>query len=206
MFNGTKRADGGRSIETALIGGRNAFLGFLAKRLTNLAEAEDVLQEFYIRVLARKDQLRDVERMDAWLYAVLRSTLNDHYRKASRRRRLAETVATEPQVCAEDSTGQLSRLCRCCAGLLPELRPTDADLIRRVDLQEDDRASVADDLGLKRSALAVRLHRARAALKVSLLSHCGPCCETDRNDCYCPPAGCENPVPYSNYREDVAVS
>ena len=50
--------------ETALIEGRRAFLGFLAKRLGNRADAEDVLQEFCLRVLARKDQLRNVERMD----------------------------------------------------------------------------------------------------------------------------------------------
>ncbi|WP_233491872.1 RNA polymerase sigma factor [Nioella nitratireducens] len=200
-----KGTDCGPSTETALIEGRKAFLGFLAKRLGNRSEAEDVLQDFCIRVLARKDQLRDVERMNAWLYAVLRSALNDHYRKASRRRHLAETVAAEPEGWTEDATGQLSRLCRCSAGLLPELRPTDADLIRRIDLQEDDRATVAADLGLTRGTLAVRLHRARTALKDSLLSHCGPCCETDRDDCFCPPAGCENHALHSNCREDAAV-
>ncbi|WP_228873454.1 sigma factor [Roseibium aggregatum] len=46
-----------------------------------------MLQEFCIRVLARQDQLRDAERLDAWLYAILRSALNDHFRKAGRRRR-----------------------------------------------------------------------------------------------------------------------
>lgn len=67
------------------------------KRLGNRADAEDVLQEYCIRVLARKDQLRDIERMDAWLYAILRSTMNDHYRKTTRHSRLAVAVAREPQ-------------------------------------------------------------------------------------------------------------
>ena len=75
-------------LETTLSVNRNAFLGFLVKRLGNRADAEDVLQEFCIRVLARKDQLREADRMDAWLYAVLRSALNDHYRKSGRSRRL----------------------------------------------------------------------------------------------------------------------
>lgn len=46
----------------ALSEGRQAFLGFLMRRLGNKADAEDVLQEFCIRVLTRKDQLRDVAR------------------------------------------------------------------------------------------------------------------------------------------------
>ena len=50
----------------------------MIKRLNNWVDAEDVLQEFCLRVLARKDQLREAERMDAWLYAVLRSTLMRH--------------------------------------------------------------------------------------------------------------------------------
>jgi RNA polymerase sigma-70 factor (ECF subfamily) len=70
------------ATERALLDGRGAFLGFLIKRLGNRADAEDVLQDFSIRVLQRKDQLRDAERMDAWLYAILRSTLNDHSAKA----------------------------------------------------------------------------------------------------------------------------
>lgn len=189
MCNDMKGAGCGPSTETALIEGRNAFLGFLAKRLGNRAEAEDVLQEFCVRVLARKNQLCDVERMDAWLYAVLRSALNDHYRKTARRRHLADAVAAEPQGTSEDATSRLSRLCSCSADLLPNLRPADADLIRRIDLEEANRASVAADLRLARGTLAVRLHRARSALKDSLLSHCGVCCETDRNDCHCPPAG-----------------
>ena len=46
----------------ALSEGRQAFWGFLMRRLGNKADAEDVLQEFCIRVLTRKDQLRDVAR------------------------------------------------------------------------------------------------------------------------------------------------
>ena len=92
------------SLERSLLDGRGAFMGFLVKRLGNRADAEDVLQEFCIRVLARKDQLRDVERMDAWLYAILRSTLNDHYRKGARRSRLTLHCGD----CCRDERGDCS--------------------------------------------------------------------------------------------------
>ncbi|MBW4985262.1 sigma-70 family RNA polymerase sigma factor [Mameliella sp. CS4] len=180
------------STATALIEGRRAFLGFLAKRLGNRADAEDVLQDFCIRVLTRKDQLRDVERMDAWLYTVLRSTLNDHYRKGNRRNRLAAAAVCEPEEWVADAPTQMARLCTCHGGLISELRPADAELIRRIDFGEEDRGMVAADLGLSRNALGVRLHRARTALRDALTTHCGKCCQDDRDDCYCPPEGCEN--------------
>lgn len=181
------------SPERALLDGQGAFFGFLIKRLGNRADAEDVLQEFCIRVLARRAQLRDVDRMDAWLYAILRSALNDYYRKSARRGHLAEAVAHEPEVWAEDASTQMSRLCTCPGGLISGLRPADGELLRRIDFGDEDRAAVAADLGLNRNALGVRLHRARTALRAALTAHCGACCATGRDDCYCPPASRESP-------------
>ena len=195
-------------LETTLSTNRNAFLGFLVKRLGNRPDAEDVLQEFCIRVLARKDQLRDARRMDAWLYAVLRSALNDHYRKLGRSRRLKDAVALEAQsaAIADDPVEDMEVICNCVKGLVNELRPPDADLIRRIDIDEDDRMIVAADLGLKAGALNVRLHRARAALSDVLLAHCGPCCRHGFDDCSCSPPGCEDPVEETDCEDEDTAS
>ncbi|MAS04180.1 MAG: RNA polymerase subunit sigma-70 [Ahrensia sp.] len=194
-------------LSQTLVTSRNAFLGFLMKRLGNRADAEDVLQEFCMRVLARKDQLREVDRMDAWLYAVLRSALNDHYRKSGRFSRLIDAVALEAQsaVVADDPVEDMDVICECVKGLVTELRPTDAELIRRIDIDNDDRAAVAAELGLRPGTLNVRLHRARAALGDALLAHCGPCCRHGFDDCSCSPPGCEHPVEATDCQvEDTA--
>jgi len=196
MENSASPAKSGAGLDRALLAGRSAFLGFLIKRLGNRADAEDVLQEFCIRVLARKDQLSEAERMDAWLYAVLRSALNDHYRKTGRSRRLNDAVAQEMKSSeiAEDPVEAMASICNCVKGLVPELRPADAELIRRIDIDKADRATVAADLDLRPGTLNIRLHRARAALADALLSHCGYCCQDGFVDCSCPPVGCEHPV------------
>jgi RNA polymerase sigma-70 factor (ECF subfamily) len=192
-------------LERTLITSRKAFLGFLMKRLGNRPDAEDVLQEFCIRVLARRDQLREAERMDAWLYAVLRSTLNDHFRKAGRARRLDSAMALEAKsaVVVEDGVEGMDVLCQCIKGLLGELRPADADLIRRIDIDEIQRAEVAADLGLRPGTLNVRLHRARVALGEALLAHCGPCCRHGFDDCSCPPSGCAHPVEDTDCEDEL---
>jgi RNA polymerase sigma factor (sigma-70 family) len=176
-------------LNRALVSDRKAFLGFLIKRLGNTADAEDVLQDFCIRVLARKDQLRDAERMDAWLYSILRSSLNDFYRKTGRRERLGEAYAREPQdtPAAADASEAFAHICACVRELVPDLRPADADLIRKIDIEEDSRKSVAASLGVASGTLAVRLHRARVALRDRLLGHCGYCCEDSFEDCSCAP-------------------
>jgi len=180
------------SIE-ALATHRKMFLGFLVKRLGNLAEAEDVLQEFCLKVMTRKDQLRETEKLNAWLYSVLRSTLNDHYRKNSRNRRLSAAFEQEQNSAdlTEAGAEEYVHICECVRGLVPSMRPDQGELIRRIDLEDESRASVAKDLDLTLGALGVRLHRARATLRDQLLGHCGCCCEHGFEDCSCAPVGCE---------------
>ncbi len=187
--SGVAATQGTQGLDHALLAGREAFLGFLSKRLGNRADAEDVLQEFSLRVLARKDQLRDADRMDAWLYAILRSTLNDFYRRAGRRARLNDAYARDahgPGVVPDAAETLSQQVCSCVETLVPRLREKDAELIRRIDLGEESRKSVAAELGLSPGTLAVRLHRARAALRDRLMEFCGYCCRDGFDDCACP--------------------
>jgi RNA polymerase sigma-70 factor (ECF subfamily) len=180
------------SIEALAIN-RQKFLGFLVKRLGNLAEAEDVLQEFCLRVMQRKDQLREAEKLNAWLYSILRSSLNDHYRKNGRNRRLSAAFEREQKSAEVSETGaeEFAHICQCVRSLVPVMRSDQGELIRRIDLEDESHGSVADDLGISAGALGVRLHRARADLRDRLLNHCGCCCEHGFEDCSCAPAGSE---------------
>jgi len=174
-------------LDKALLDGQKAFLGFLVKRLGDRPNGEDVLQEFTLRVLARKDQLREIERMDSWLYTVLRSTLNDFHRKTGRRARLGASYALETQGVEifVDASEPFARMCTCVHGLVPQLRPADARIISKIDIHDEDRKSVATSLKLTTRTLAVRLFRARAALRNKLLDHCGRCCSDGFEDCSC---------------------
>tara|TARA_R110002096_G_scaffold205630_5_gene391596 strand:- start:329 stop:952 length:624 start_codon:yes stop_codon:yes gene_type:complete len=178
-------------VVKALIRNRQAFLGFLVRRLNNHADAEDVLQAFSVNVLMRSDGLRAEtdEGLIAWLYTVLRSTLVDHFRKEGRSERGAAAYE------AEIGSGQVAlgpdtlyeALCECLVALTPLLRPDQGELVRRVDLEGADRARVAAELGITRGALGVRLHRARAALKNLLLAACISCPEHGFDNCACHP-------------------
>ena len=129
----------------------------------------------------------------AWLYAVLRSTLLDHFRKEGRHHHLvsafeAELLSDQTEPGADTL---YDALCKCLVALLPLLRADQADLIRRIDLEEDDRAIVAAELGISRGAFGVRLHRARLALKNLLLAACISCPEHGFDDCACHPGKME---------------
>lgn len=170
------------AVETVLTENHRAFLRFLARRLGDEDTAEEVLQQFYLRVVSRSAELRKAESVVAWLYTVLRTTLVDHYRReASRRNResnyaLMQTLTEEPRAAEPPD-----RTCACLHEVLPTLRPEYSDVLRRVDLGETPPREVAVDLGIAANNLRVRLHRARQALKRALLLRCGSCAG---NGCY----------------------
>jgi|TARA_R110002072_G_scaffold51291_13_gene137553 RNA polymerase sigma-70 factor (ECF subfamily) len=182
-------------VVSALISNRQAFLGYLVRRLNSRADAEDVLQTFSINVLARADRLRanNDEGLLGWLYAVLCSTLIDHFRKESRRtkavRAFEKEIQSDQLVSGPDSL--FDALCACLVMLTPLLRSDQADLVRRIDLEDADRTAVAAEMGITRGALAVRLHRARTALRKLLLAACISCPAHGFDDCACHPGKIE---------------
>ncbi len=177
-------------VEAALVGNHRDFLRFLVRRVGDADTAEDVLQQFYLRAVSRGSELRRSESAVAWLYRLLRTTLVDHYRsESSRRRREADYARMEiPSNEGRDAELQ-STVCACLEALLPTLKPEYAEILRRVDLQETPPREVARDLGLTPNNVRVRLHRARQAMKESLLLSCRTCAEHGCLDCDCKAPG-----------------
>ena len=69
---------------------------FIAKRVGNEAEIEDLLQEVFLRVHQNAQSLQEPERMVSWVFQITRNAIVDHYRSsAQRRRELPAGLATE---------------------------------------------------------------------------------------------------------------
>ncbi len=187
--DGDKPGVSEHEVALVLVKNHRAFLGFLARRLGSREDAEDVLQDFCLKALSRRDQLRDSDSIVAWLYALLRSSLVDHYRKRGRLDRVTHAYGQEMKSVQEavDEKALHEGFCACLHKLLPALRPDQAELVRRIDLGQEDRASLAADLGVTPGTLAVRLHRARQALGQALMASCTSCPEHGFDDCSCNP-------------------
>jgi RNA polymerase sigma factor (sigma-70 family) len=173
------------AVRRELVECHRDFLLFLRRRLGDPNDAEEVLQEFMAKALARSRDLRDVQSVRGWLSRVLATTLVDHHRRRARRREtphppsdLADSVM-EPDVEIE------AAVCFCLYRLLPTLKPSYSELIWRIDLLGEPRDRVAVSLGATLNSVNVRLHRGRRALKVRLERICLTCPEHGFLDCRC---------------------
>lgn len=151
--------------EAKLIECRNKFLGFLRKRLNSPQDAEDVFQDFCVKVLRNYGSIKSSERLDAWLGITLRHTLTDHYRRQATRNRGTEAYVIEAKVLGLEAGDVDEPACSCVAAAIQKLEPAQAKLLTRLDLDDEPRDAIAADLGVSLNALGVRVHRSRAALK-----------------------------------------
>jgi RNA polymerase sigma-70 factor (ECF subfamily) len=162
------------------------FLRFLKRAVGNTAEAEDVMQQFYLKVLLKSSDLRRQTSARTWLRRVLTSVLSDYRRQAARRARVEADFARKEAALAPPTKEDFDAFtCMCLHKLLSVLKPEYAEVLRLVDLEEVPRGTVAGRLGLSMNALAVRLHRARQAMRQALELTCATCPVHGFLDCAC---------------------
>lgn len=146
---------------------------FIARRIQNHADADDVLQEVLIKIHRSAERLSDEKNLFAWVYAIARNAIIDHYRKQRPTVSLDGDIKDPGELSKEapepDALGEIADCLRPFLGHLPEkyreaIVLTDLDGLTQVDL--------ARKLGLSVSGAKSRVQRAREHLKRMLLECC----------------------------------
>jgi hypothetical protein len=98
---------------------------------------------------------------------------------------LQERLIRETPVVMECDDALYHTVCRCVLDLTELLKPEYREMLHRVELEEASLRETAATLGLTPNNAAVRLRRARRALRTALMHLCGTCAEYGCLDCTC---------------------
>jgi RNA polymerase sigma-70 factor (ECF subfamily) len=169
---------------TQLVNGHREFLAFLERRVESRAVAEDILQSAFVRGLERGGEVED-EKIVPWFYRVLRNAVIDHYRHRSASERAVEIWSRDFIDRQEPEAEMKQEICQCISGLLKTLKPEYQEALRIVELQEGKLSDLAEQSGISAAYAAVRVHRARQALRRRIEQACGTCAEHGCFDCQC---------------------
>jgi RNA polymerase sigma-70 factor (ECF subfamily) len=138
-----------------------AVLAYALRRTQTRADAEDVLIETFTVCWRRINDVPDGDAALAWLYAVASRVLANHRRGETRRLRLVARVATDRSAMKRVESANDSVL----AEAMAQLKADEAEILRLAAWEELRPAEIAVVLGCSPNAAAVRLHRARRALR-----------------------------------------
>jgi RNA polymerase sigma factor (sigma-70 family) len=60
---------------------KSRLMGFIRRRIPDREEAEDLLQDVFLRLILNSTGLQTIENMTAWIYSVTRNRIIDSFRK-----------------------------------------------------------------------------------------------------------------------------
>jgi RNA polymerase sigma-70 factor (ECF subfamily) len=145
-------------------------LGFIRKRLDDPDQAEDILQEVFVKIHTRLHTLKDKNRLASWLFQITRNTLIDHLRTQSSTSALPDDVPDRKESSEDKNSEQqiasyLLRLVSC----LPEGYRQAVELYELEGVKQQE---IGKRLGLSHSGAKSRVQRGREMLKNALLDCC----------------------------------
>ncbi len=141
---------------------------FIAGRVSDPDDAEDILQEVYLKIHAHSASVREADRLESWVYQITRNAIADHYRRARPQVELSEWV---PAV-APEGTDAMEELAQSVQEMLNCLPEKYRQALVLTELQGMTQVEMAGRLGLSVSGAKSRVQRAREKLREAFLDCC----------------------------------
>jgi RNA polymerase sigma-70 factor (ECF subfamily) len=146
---------------------------FILRRVNSPEDADDLLQETFIKIHGKLDTLEDRERLDAWVYQIARNTVTDYYRRQRAVESLPEggieIAAIEPEEPDNGVEQIVGGWLRPMVETLPE-RYRQALIL--TEFEGLSQREMAEKLGLSYSGAKSRVQRGRVMLKQQLVDCC----------------------------------
>jgi RNA polymerase sigma-70 factor (ECF subfamily) len=177
--------DQAENVLDVLLESRRTFVDYLERRVGDRALAEDILQDTFARLVATPDLAPEGDRVVPWFYRTLRNAAIDRFRRRGASERAHEAFARELQSHPQASGETEQVICACVTRLAATLKPEYAAALQSIDLAETPVGTFASQHGLTAGNAAVRVFRARAALRKRVVESCGACAEHGCTDCTC---------------------
>ncbi len=142
---------------------------FIRSRVSDEAEAEDILQEVFLRVHRHLCCLPDSDKIDSWVYQIARNLIVDHYRRRKDLAELPEDLPVEADLPEEDTESELARSLK---EMIDELPEAYRQALILSEYQGLDQKELAERLGISLSGAKSRIQRARQKLRDMFLACC----------------------------------
>lgn len=142
---------------------------FILKRVATPEDADDILQDVFMKIHARIGALKDVERVQSWVFQIARNAVIDHYRAGKPTEELHEATVTLYDEIPDDVERAMAHSVRGFMAALPDGYREAVELEAAGIPQKD----IAARLNLSLSGAKSRVQRGRAMLRDML----NACCE-----------------------------
>jgi RNA polymerase sigma-70 factor (ECF subfamily) len=147
---------------------RQRLYSYIRARSRSPQDAEDILQDVFVKIHQRLDTLEDDARLTSWLYRVTHNTIVDYYRK----KRPLPTAQEPPAPVEDDIPIAEQRLAPFLGELINGLPAIYREALTLTELEGLTQDEMGHRLGLSTSGAKSRVQRGRAMVRDQLLDCC----------------------------------
>jgi RNA polymerase sigma-70 factor (ECF subfamily) len=162
---------------------RDRLRAFIARRVDNPADVEDLLQGVFLRIHQHLSTVRDTGRLIPWIFQLTRNAITDYYRAASRRYEIpghplrdsegdTEERESVPSLHSEEHTSHQYDLAPCLTPLIERLPEHYREAVLLVEMEGLPQRELSERLAVSLSGAKSRVQRGRDKLKDLLLRCC----------------------------------
>jgi RNA polymerase sigma-70 factor (ECF subfamily) len=142
---------------------------FISARVSDEQTAEDILQDVFLRIHANMGTLKDLSKLQAWIYKITRNAIIDHYRAQRPASELPEDLVSGEDIYDEDLIARLAADVREMAEVLPEPYREAFMLTAYEGLSQKE---LAERLSISYTGAKSRVQRARQRIRDMLMTCC----------------------------------
>lgn len=149
---------------------------FIARRVANPNDAEDLLQETFVKIHRNLDGLHEDDKLTGWVYQIARNTITDYYRRNGHDlTSLEEQPEEDERLVAEEDGDELTvaqELALCLRPMVENLPDAYRQALWLTEFEGLSQVELAARLGISVSGAKSRVQRGRAMLRRQLLDCC----------------------------------
>jgi len=135
---------------------------FVQSRGVAAPDADDIVQETFLRIHRRASDLSQIERLDAWVFQITRNAMTDHFRRPQKRAFEMNEDPVSPAEAADESVNV--EVAECLVALIEQLPEDQREALRQYEFDGLSQRDIADRQSVSLSAAKSRIQRARQNL------------------------------------------
>jgi RNA polymerase sigma-70 factor, ECF subfamily len=155
-----------------------ALLGFILSKIRSHEDAEDILQNVFIRIASSIDKLSEEQKLKPWIFTITRNAIIDYYRANANKKNVAVDEKIADSLVDDNDIDETKGLDKCIGSMI-ELLPDDyRGIIIDSELKGIKQKDLAAKYDMAYPSMRSRVQRGREKLKQLLYNCCD--IETDR--------------------------
>ena len=150
---------------------RNELYNHIRRKVNNAHDAEDILQDVFVKLYSSKDSVKNPDKFKAFMYQVANNTVIDYYRKKKDVPKAAESF--EKPVEDENNNSNLNDEITCCLRkMIDELPKAQQEALLLHDIEGLKHKEISSTKDISVSASKMRVKRGKESLKRTLEDCC----------------------------------